>query len=200
MNQLVLWMIKDGWQMHWRKWKYYLLEDIHLFLLLFSVNGLLACRALLQERIHFEQRELVDKKLTSVLATEALQQTKLIDFLSMLKISTSFLLVACFIYFIAFLSIHSSKEWLAQNEKIFFKQLENIPIHRIVDELLWEKWCSFPVVYVVSFFCVLCICLKIQGHLSTDFLTGSLLFFAFACVVFYLFRYFLQQNKKRLEI
>lgn len=200
MNQLGLWMIKDGWRMHWRKWKYYLLEDIHLFLLLFSVNGLLSCRALLQERIHFEQRELAEKKLTSVLATEALQQTKLIDFLSMLKISTSFLLVACFIYFIAFLSIHSSKEWLAQNEKIFFKQLENIPIHRIVDELLWEKWCSFPVVYVVSFFCVLCICLKTHGHLSTNFLTGSLLFFAFACVVFYLFRYFLQQNKKRLEI
>lgn len=58
MKQLLFWMIKDNWHMHWRKWRYYFREDLHVFFALFLLYFLIGACVLLGNQIKLERENM----------------------------------------------------------------------------------------------------------------------------------------------
>lgn len=165
MNQLLFWMIKDNWRMHWRKWRYYLRKDLHLFGVLFLLDFLIGMHGLLRKQINFERESLEQsarEAASSIFSND--QGEQLILLLSILKMAALILFIVLFISVVIFFFSHSLKESLIQNEVIQFKCFENISISRIVAELLLEKWMSLPIIYLLSVVATSVSLLKLSGN------------------------------------
>lgn len=95
MNQLLFWMIKDNWRMHWRKWRYYLREDLHLFGVLFLLDFLIGMHGLLRKQINFERessKQSTREAASSIFSND--QGEQLILLLSILKMAVLIFLLS----------------------------------------------------------------------------------------------------------
>lgn len=165
MNPLIFWMIKDNWRMHWRKWKYYFREDLHLFGVLFLLDFLIGMHGLLRKQINFERESMEQsarEAASSIFSND--QGEQLILLLSILKMAVLILFIVLFISAVIFFFSHSLKELLIQKEVIQFKCFENISISRIVAELLLEKWGSLPIICLLSVATASVSFLKLRGN------------------------------------
>lgn len=143
-------MLKDSWMLHWRKWKDYFREDVHLFGLLFFVNFMMEMVELLKKQILMERTEMEHSQKGADSLFFNHQQEQLIVLLSILKTAAVLFSVVLFVHMLVFFISHSLKESIIQEEVIRFKILENVSPSRMMDELLLEKWSALPLLYLLS--------------------------------------------------